>query len=264
MARAFWKGTINFGMVSIPVKMYVATTSHTINFHLLHKKCLTRPKQVLRCETDDEYFEKKDTVRGYEYTKGQYVVLTDKDFEKVPIRSAHIIDIQRFVKDDEIYPAYFNDVHYLEPEELAAKPYCLLRDALRESGRIGIAKVTFQRREHLCCVRPYEQLLALHTILFQNELLSPSEINIKEMEVRDEEIKVAKSLIDIMTGKFEPQQYKDEYRNALEKIIKAKIQGGEIKALPEPKPTEIPDLMSALRASIQAASKEPVGARKRK
>jgi DNA end-binding protein Ku len=250
-------------MVSIPVKMYVATTSHTISFHMLHKKCLTRPKQVLHCEQDDEYLDKKDTVRGYEYTKGQYVVLTDKDFEKVPIRSAHIIDIQRFVKDEEIEPAYYDDVHYLEPEELAVKPYCLLRDALRKSGRIGIAKVTFQRREHLCCVRPSEQLLVLHTILFTNDLLPPSEINIKDMEVSNEEIKVAQSLIDIMTGKFEPEKYKDEYRNALEKIIKAKVQGVEIKALPEPKPTEIPDLMSALRASIKAASKEPVAARRR-
>lgn len=263
MAKAFWKGAINFGMVSIPIKMYVATTSHAINFHLLHKKCLTRPKQVLRCEQDDEYFTIKDTVRGYEYSKGQYVMLKDSDFEKVPIRSTHVIDIQTFVKDEEIDLAYYQDFHYLEPEEFAAKPYCLLRESLRKAQRVGIAKVSFQRREHLCCLRPYEHLLVLHTIRFKNDVLPSSEISVPEIDVNAAELKVAQTLIDVMSGKFQPEQYKDEYRNALEKIVRAKVQGVEIKALPEPKPVEIPDLMSALRASIQAASKEPAVVRRR-
>ena len=131
MAKAFWKGAISFGMVSIPVKMYVATTSHVMNFHLLHKKCLTRPKQVLHCEEDNEYFGIKETVRGYEYGKGQYVVLKDSDFNKVPVRTTHIIDIVGFVKDEEIDPLYFYGSHYLEPEEFAVKPYFQCHKKLR-------------------------------------------------------------------------------------------------------------------------------------
>lgn len=262
MAKAFWKGAISFGMVSIPVKMYVAAESHAISFHLLHKKCLTRPKQVLRCEKDDEYFNVKDTVRGYEYGKGRYVVLDESDFAKVPVRTTHVIDILSFIKEDEIDPTYFYGSHYLEPEEFAVKPYCLLRESLRKSGRVGIAKVSFQRREHLCCLRPRDNLLALHTIHYQDEVLAPSEINVPEVEASASELKVAGSLIDVMAAEFQPEQYEDKYQKALAKIIKAKVQGEEIKTVPEPEVEEIPDLMAALRASIEAAAKEPAGRRR--
>ncbi|MBI4285216.1 MAG: Ku protein [Chloroflexi bacterium] len=254
MAKAFWKGAISFGMVSIPVKMYVAATTHALSFHLLHKKCLTRPKQVLHCEQDDEYFSIKDTVRAFEYGKDQYVVLQESDFFRVPVRTTHVIEILSFVKAEEIDPTYFYGSHYLEPEEFAAKPYCLLRESLRESGRIGIAKVSFQRREHLCCLRPLDKLLVLHTLHYQDEVLSPSEISIPEMETRATELGVARSLIDVMTSRFQPEQYKDEYRQALEKVVEAKIQGEEVVAAPEPKIEEVPDLMSALKASIEAVA----------
>ncbi len=130
MPRAFWKGVISFGLVAIPVKMYVGTESKTLSFHLLHKKCLTRPKQVLRCETDNEYFGIKDTVRGYEIAKDQYIVLDDKDFENVPIKTSHAINILGFIEAQELDPIYFAGVHYLEPEELGAKPFQLLKEAL--------------------------------------------------------------------------------------------------------------------------------------
>ncbi len=256
MAKAFWKGAVSFGMVSIPVKMYVATSSRAISFHLLHKKCLTRPKQVLHCEQDNEYFSVKETVRGYEYGKGQYVVLKDSDFDRVPVRSTHIIDILGFVKDEEIDPTYFYGSHYLEPEEFAIKPYCLLRESLRKAERVGIAKVSFQRREHLCCLRPLDKLLVLHTIYYQDEVLSASEINIPEIKITEVELKVANSLIEVMTPKLQPKQYEDKYRRALEEIIEARVQGEEVKVTAAPKVEEIPDLMSALRASIEAASKE--------
>ena len=149
MARAFWKGAISFGMVVIPVRMYIATGSRTLPLHLLHKKCLTRPKQVPFCEPDNEYFSIKDTVRGYEYTKGQYVVLDETDFQKVPIRTARAIEIKGFVQSKEIDPVYFYDCHCLEPEELGVKPFSLLRQILLKTGRVGVAKVSFQKREHL-------------------------------------------------------------------------------------------------------------------
>jgi DNA end-binding protein Ku len=256
MARAFWKGAISFGMVNIPVKMYLATVNPTPNFHLLHKKCLTRPKQELYCEKDGEYFKRQDTVRGYEYAKDQYVVFEDSDFAKVPVRTTRAIDIVGFVGAGEIDPIYFYDAHYLEPEELAAKPFCLLREALRKTGRLGIAKVSFQRREHLCCLRPRNSLLLLHTLHYQDEIIPEEEINVPEKEVSAGELDVAESLIKIMEKKFQPAEYRDEYRRALEEVVEAKLKGVEIQVTELPRFEEIPDLMSALKASVEAAARE--------
>jgi DNA end-binding protein Ku len=257
MARAFWKGAISFGMVNIPVRMYVATVNATPNFHLLHKKCLTRPKQVLYCEKDDEYFKRQDTVRGYEYAKGQFVVMKESEFDNVPLRSTRAIEIVGFVGTGEIDPIYFYDSHYLEPEELAAKPFCLLREALRKTGRLGIAKVSFARREHLACLRPRGNLLLLHTMHYQPEIIPEDQINVPEKEVSAGELEMAQSLIKIMEKKFDPSEYRDEYRQALEEIVQAKLKGVEVKEIEEmPRFEEIPDLMSALKASVEAAARE--------
>lgn len=256
MAKAFWKGAISFGMVSIPVKLYLATVSRTPVFHLLHKKCLTRPKQVLYCEQDSEYFSSKETVRGYEYAKEQYVVLEDSDFDKVPVRTTHNIDIVGFIGSEEIDPIYFYGSHYLEPEDFAAKPFCLLREALRRTGRVGVAKIAFQRREHLCCLRPQDSLIVLHTIHYEDEIVPRSEITIPEKEIAGNELEMAESLINVMVKKFQPGEYRDEYREVLNRIVQAKIQGEEIKVMELPKIQEIPDLMSALKESIAAATRE--------
>jgi len=156
MPKAFWKGIISFSMVAIPVRMSVATVTKTPGFHYLHKKCLTRPRQVLYCAEDDEYFSTKDTVRGYEYSKDQYVVFEEEDFDKVPVRTTHSIDIIGFVDAKEIDIIYYSRAHYLEPEELGEKPFHLLKTVLAKTGLVGIAKVAFQRREHLCCLRPLD------------------------------------------------------------------------------------------------------------
>ncbi len=256
MARAFWKGAISFGMVNIPVRMYIATVNKTPSFHLLHKKCLTRPRQVLYCEKDEEYFKKEDTVRGYEYAKGQFAVLKDSDFAKVPVRTTRSIEIVGFVGAGEIDPIYFYDAHYLEPEELAAKSFCLLRDALRQAGRLGIAKVSFQRREHLCCLRPKDSLLLLHTVHYQDEIVPEGEIHVPEKEASKSELEMAGSLIKIMEKKFEPAEYRDEYERALQELVEARLRGEEVKVTEMPRIEEIPDLMAALRASVEAATRE--------
>jgi DNA end-binding protein Ku len=256
MARAFWKGAISFGMVNIPVKMYLATVNPTPNFHLLHKKCLTRPKQELYCEKDGEYFKRQDAVRGYEYAKGEFVVLKDSDFDKVPARTTRAIEIVGFVGAGEIDPIYFYDAHYLEPEDLAAKPFCLLREALLKTGRLGIAKVSFQRREHLCCLRPRNSLLLLHTMHYQDEIVPEGEINVPEKEVPADELDMAESLIKLMEKKFQPAEYCDEYLRALEEVVQAKLKGVEIQVTELPRFEEIPDLMSALKASVAAATRE--------
>lgn len=257
MARAFWKGVISFGLVAIPVKMYVGTESKPLSFHLLHKKCLTRPKQVLRCETDDEYFSVKDTVRGYEVAKEQYVVMDDADFEKVPIGTSHAIEILGFVEAKEIDPIYYYGSHYIEPEELGVKPFWLLKEALKKTGRVGIAKVSFQRREHLCCLRPLGDILALHTMHYDNEILPREELTPPKPKVSEAELEMAVSLVKAMAKDFNPKDYKDEYGEALQKVVEAKISGEQIVAPVMPR-VEIGDLMAALRASIKSVKEAAV------
>jgi DNA end-binding protein Ku len=247
-------------MVAIPVVMYIATESQTPAFHLLHKKCLTRPKQVLHCEKDNEYFGIKDTVRGYEFTKGQYVVLDERDFERVPIKTAHTIDIQAFVEAEEIDPIYYLGGHYLEPEETGLKPFRLLHDALEKTERVGIAKVSFQRREHLCCLRPLDNILALHTLHYPDEIKSRKELVPALPEVTQAELAMATSLVKAMARSFEPKTYHDGYRKALAEVIEAKLKGKKV-VVPAAPQVEITDLMAALRASVERAKKEPVAVR---
>jgi DNA end-binding protein Ku len=261
MAKAFWKGVISFGLVAIPVKMYVGAESKSLSFHLLHKKCLTRPKQVLHCETDNEYFSIKDTVRGYEIAKEQYVVLDESDFNKVPIKTSHSIDIIGFAPEKEIDPVYFYGVHYIEPEELGVKPFQLLRQALEKTGQAGISKVSFQHREHLGCLRPMENILVLHTMHYQDEINPRSELTAPEAKITAAELDMALSLIKAMATSFKPEDYRDEYRDALQKVVDAKLKGEKIVAAVTPK-VEIGDLMASLRASIKAAKKEPVSVMK--
>lgn len=260
MARAFWKGVISFGMVAIPVRMHVATETKAVSFHLLHQKCLTKARQVLYCPTDDEYFPQKETVRGYEVSKDQYVVFTEEDFDKVPVKTAHAIEILSFVEEEEIDPTYYYGTHYLEPEQLGAKPFRLLSEALRRTGLVGIAKVAFQRREHLCCLRPLDDILALHTVHYGAEILSRKEFAPPKVDVSAEEIDMAESLIKVMTGRFEPDRYKDEYQAALKEIVQAKLKGEKVVSPAAPK-AQIEDLMDALRRSIEAARKEPTTAK---
>ncbi len=261
MSRAFWKGVISFGMVAIPVKMYIATESHTTSFHILHKKCLSRLKQMWFCPVDNEYLPLQDTVRGYEYASGQYVILEESDFKKVPLKTLHSISITGFVSAAEIDPIYFLGSHYLEPDELGVKPFSLLRQTLLKTGRVGIAKVTFQRQEHLCCLRPYDNIMMLHTIHYQADVLPKDDLKPAQQELSKDELDMAAALVAAMTKKFKPEDYHDEYSEALKKVIDAKVKGLEIKAPREPR-VAIKDLMEALRTSIETARKETAAAGK--
>ena len=251
MAKSFWKGVISFGLVAIPVKMYVATETRPLSFHLLHKKCLTRPKQVLHCDIDNEYFSLKDTVRGYEVDKDRYVVLDESDFEKVPIKTSHSIDIQCFIDGKEIDPVYYYGSHYIEPEELGVKPFQLLRQALEKTGKVGIAKVAFQHREHLGCLRPLDNIMTLHTIHFQSEILPREEFAPAPTKTTTAEMDMAISLIKAMAKSFKPEDYHDEYQEALKKMVQAKVKGEKIIA-PSVAKVEMADLMAALRASVES------------
>ena len=254
MPRTFWKGAISFGMVTIPVRMSTAIDVKTPIFSFLHEKCQTRPKQVLYCEKDDEYLTRGETVKGYEYAKDRFVVLNDEDFEKVPVKTLHTIDILGFSRIDEIDIIYYDGTHYLEPEAMGLKPFILLRNVLDKKGLSAIAKVAFARREHLCCLRPYNSILALHRLHYQASILSPNDMKPDEVELKDAEMEMAEKLVDAMTIGFKPNEYHDDYTAALLKLIEAKLQGIELQA-PEIPQAEIEDLMEALRQSVTAAVK---------
>jgi DNA end-binding protein Ku len=252
-----WKGVISFGMVVIPVSMFTATASKPIAFHYLHKKCLTKPKQVHFCEHDKEYFGLEDTVRGYEYAKDQYVVLKDSDFEKVPVKSLHNIEVSAFVKPESIDPLFFNTGYYLQPEAIAAKPFALFRQAMVKSGLVGVAKITYAKREHLCCLRPKQGTIALHTLHHQHEIVPVDNLEpgAPPAEVSKAELDLALSLLNAMSHDFRPQDYTDEYHVALEKLVAAKLEGRVMEPVgtPEVKPV---DLMAALRASVETAMEQ--------
>ncbi len=262
MARAIWSGVISFGMVSIPVKLYPATESKDIAFHLLHKKCHNRVKQQRWCPVDEEVIEWNDTERGYEYAKGQYVVLTEEDFEKLPLPSKHTIDLSAFVRAEEIDPVYYEKAYYLEAEETGTKPYSLLVRALTDKELAAIAKIAIRQKEHLCALRAQDGVLILETLLYADEIRQDSRPSSSEVSIADRELDLAYALVDAMEEPFEPDKYKDDYREALMEVIEAKLQGVEIEEAPVAAPTKVGDLMAALRASVEAVKKgkEPAAA----
>lgn len=253
MPKAFWKGVISFGLVVIPVHLSVATDARRLAFRVLHKKCLTRPKEVWFCPVDDEYFGSEETVKGYEYSRGQYLVMDEGDFNKVPVSTTHSIEIAGFAGVAEVDPLYYRDAYYLEPEELGMKPFALFRETLVRTGRVGIAKVSFQKREHLCTLRPLGQILALHTMYYQDEVRPLAAPAAKEQKLLAAELEMAATLVKTMARPFKPEDYRDEYRLALEKVIQAKLKGEEIKAPKAPRVEAGADLMAALTASLAVA-----------
>ena len=244
MARAIWSGSISFGMVSIPVKLYGATESKDIRFHLLHAKDGTRLKQIRWCPTDEAEVPWNETARGYEYAKGQYVVLTDEDFEKLPRPSRHTIDISAFVEESEIDPVYFEKSYYLEPGERAQKPYALLLRALEEKSLTAIATVTMRNKEQLCAIRAKDGVILLETLYYPDEIRKNIEADLDGVKVSDKEL---------LLKPFDPSEYHDHYREALEQLIEAKLEGKEVVTSPEEKETRVIDLADALRKSVEAA-----------
>ena len=255
MARAIWSGSISFGMVTIPVKLFGATESKDISFNLLHSTCGTRLKQVRWCPTDEVEVPWNETARGYEYAKGQYVVLTDEAFEKLPLPSKHTIELSAFVAEREIDPVYYERSYYLAPDERAAKPYALLMQALEEKKLAAVATITIRKKEQLCVLRPQAGVMMLETLYYPDEIRSQPEVETKGAKVSDRELEMAFTLIELLRKPFDPEEYKDHYREALEAMIEAKLEGKEVVESPEVKETRVIDLADALRKSVEAAKK---------
>jgi DNA end-binding protein Ku len=256
MARAIWSGSISFGMVSIPVKLFGATESKDISFHLLHAKDGTRLQQRRWCPTDEVDVPWNETARGYEYAKGQYVVLTDEDFEQLPLPSKHTIDLSAFVEEKEIDPVFYERSYYLEPAERAEKPYALLLKALEKRGLTALATITIRKKEQLCALRAHEGTVMLETLYYPDEIRNDRGMDLSGVKVSDRELEMAFTLIDIFRKPFDPSEYHDHYREALAELIEAKLEGKQVVNAPMPKDTRVIDLADARRRSVEAAKKE--------
>jgi DNA end-binding protein Ku len=256
MARAIWSGSISFGMVSIPVKLFGATESKDISFNLLHATCGTRLQQRRWCPTDEVDVPWNETARGYEYAKGQYVVLTDEDFERLPLPSKHTIELTSFVEEKEIDPVFYERSYYLEPAERAEKPYALLLKALEKRNLTAIATITIRKKEQLCALRAHEGTIMLETLFYPDEIREERGMELGAIKVSDRELEMAFTLIDIFRKPFEPSEYHDHYREALAELIEAKLEGKQVVKAPAPRDNRVIDLADALKRSVEAAKKE--------
>jgi DNA end-binding protein Ku len=259
MPRSIWKGVMSFGMVAIPVRLYLATESSSkVSFNLLCPEHRSRIKNKRWCVEGDHEVAWGDVVRGYEYEKGNYVELTDEDLEKLPLRSSKAIDISGFIKDDELPGAlYYQSAYYLEPEKSAEKPYALLNKTLAKTGRVAIAKFALRDRERLVSVRPQDGTLLMNTLHWPDEIRSTEDLDVPEdVKVSPAELKMAENLVNMMASDFDPSEYKDEYKQAVLKLVEAKVEKREVIEAPEPEAeTTVVDLMSALKASVEKAKK---------
>ena len=261
--RAIWKGSISFGLVNIPIALYPATRKEELRFRLLRKSDFSPVNYKRVAEKDGKEVPWDQIVKGYEYEKGKFVVLKEEDFERVDLEATQTVDIQDFVHVDEIDPMFFHKPYYLEPQKGGDKAYALLRDALKDSKKVGIAKVVIKTREYLAGVKPEDDALVLELMHFADELADTEKLHVpKKVEVGKREMNMAKSLIDSMSAKWNPEKYHDEYREALMEVIEQKVEadGKEIeeKPKPKPKPTKVIDLVEVLQQSL----KETRGAKK--
>jgi len=258
MPRAMWKGAISFGLVTIPVSVYPATEEKTLRFNQLHDEDGGRIRMKRVCSIEGEEVGYEHIVKGYEYEKDRYVILTDEDFEAIPVESSRAIDIQQFVELEEIDPMQYKKSYYLVPEETGAKAYALLREALNRSGKVGIAKVSFRDKEHLAALRFRDEAFVLETMYWPDEIREADFGGIDvSAKVRPNELEMAQTLIDNLTADWDPTEFKDDYREALLRIVEAKINGEEIEIVEAEPTAKVVDLMEALKASVAAAKKEP-------
>ena len=256
MARAIWKGSISFGLVNIPIALYPATRREELKFRLLRKTDLSPVNYKRVAEKDGKEVPWNEIVKGYEYEKGKYVVLRDEDFQGVDLEATQTVDIQDFVDLEEIDPIFFYKPYYLEPQKGGDKAYALLRDALKDTNKVGVAKVIIKTRQYLAGVKPEDGALVLELMHFADELADPEKLHVpKKLEVGKREMNMAKLLIGSMTSKWQPEKYKDDYREALMEVIEEKVEasGKEIEEKPRkaPKPTKVIDLVSVLQKSLE-------------
>jgi DNA end-binding protein Ku len=258
MASTVWKGYLTFGLLSLPVKLYSAARAETVSFNQLHKADHSRVKQVLYCQLEDKPITRADIVKGFEYEKDKYVVVDDEEIKKVAPKTAKTMEVLEFVQSADVDPIYFESSYYLAPDEAGEKPYALLYEALRKTGCVGVAKIAMHNREHIVILRPGPLGILLHTMYYRDEIRQVEEFRTDRSLVKDKELDLAMTLVKSLEAAFEPEKYKDEYRENLKAMIKAKVEGREV-VEPAPAVHKAPviDIMEALKMSL-AQAKKPV------
>ena len=260
MPRSMWKGAIQFGLVTIPVKLYLATESRAgVSFHMLHEKDKARIQMKIWCPEDEEIIPRTDTVKGFEYAPDKYVVITDEDLEKLPLKTVRSIEIEQFVQSEaaESHTKFVKQAYYLEPDRVGRKAFALLKSVLADQGLTAICKIVIRDREALAALDPFENTMLLSTLYWPDEIRALGELDLpeEEPEIKPAEKRMAAQLIEAMTGEFDPSQYRDEYREALMQVIEQKVEGRETIAVEAPEEeTKLVDLMAALQASVKAAT----------
>jgi DNA end-binding protein Ku len=259
MAATIWKGHITFGLISLPVRMVSAARAETVSFNQLHKVDNSRVKQVLFCAAEDKAIPRSEIVKGFEYEDGKYVVIADEDIKKITPKTAKVMEILEFVKAAEVDAVYLESSYYLHPEEAGEKAYTVLQRALKETGRVGVAKITMHNREHVVILRPSRTGMTLHTMHYADEVRSIDEFRTDNSIAKDIEVQIAAQLIDAMEAPFDPEKYKDNYRETLKAMIEAKVKGEEIVQAPEAEQlAPVIDIMQALKTSLAALKKPPM------
>lgn len=257
--RPIWTGAIGFGLVNIPVKLYPASQSRRLDFDMLRKKDNSPVGYLRVAKTTGEKVEMDEIVKGYEYKKGDYVILTDEDFKKIDVKKTETVEIVDFVDEKEVGAKYLEKPYFVEPGKNASKVYALLREALKKSGKVGIARYVFRSSEHLGIVKVEDDVIMLIQMRFAHELRKPEELTIpKDAEVSEKELKMALSLIDQLTGQFNIEKYKDTYSDKINQMIKDKVEGKKTITVEEEhaEPTHVEDLMEKLKDSLEKAKSE--------
>jgi DNA end-binding protein Ku len=258
MPASVWSGYLTFGLISMPVRLFSGARGESISFHMLHREDLSRVKQQLICSADNQVLDRRDIVKGYEYRKGDYVVIEPEEIKKIEPQTAKAMEIIQFVKASEIDPLYFESSYYMTPEEGGRRPYALLSRAMADNSYYAIAKLTMHNREYTVCVRPYRGGLMLHTMYYQDEVRAMESFGTEGVEIREVELKIANQLIEALADKFEPTRFHDTFQDNLKALIKARLEGRQVTAIETPKLAPVVDLMAALKQSLaQMGEKKP-------
>lgn len=263
MASSVWTGYLSFGLISMPVRLFSGARGSRVGFHMLHREDNTRVKQQLYCPADERVVERSEIVKGYEYEKGEYVVIEPEEIKKIEPKTTKAMEILEFVKASEIDPLYFESSYYLMPEEGGKHPYALLAAAMRKSEYVAIAKLTMHNREYMCFLRPYENGLMLHTMYYEDEVRRIKEFAPPDAQLKEGELKIADQLIKALEAKFDPSKYHDTFEENLKELIQARLQGKQVTPVEKPrKPAPVVDIMAALKQSIaQIEDKKKPGQR---
>jgi DNA end-binding protein Ku len=261
MATTAWKGHLTFGLISIPLRLYAAARKQGLRLHQIHKKCHTRLRQPLFCPTCNRTVDRSEVVKGYEYEKDKYVLLEDEEIRKIAPASERTMEIQEFVALAEVDPLYFHASYFAVPEQAGQKAYALLLKVLEDSGRAALARLSMHQREYVTIIRPHDNGLTVHTMYYPEEIRAVSDYGRDyHVELKPQEIKLAKQLVESLTAHFKPEKYHDEYQERLKALVESKQKGREVATAAKPKLAPVIDMMEALKKSVaatQAGKKQP-------